>query len=724
MNFYHDDDIPDDLKRYFKPAPQIGMEPTPDEHVAKLVEVFREVRRVLRNDGVLWLNYGDAYASNGSGSVGSSSKSTLTTGSKLGSWAPGKTIQTINRSGGMPPGLKPKDLIGLPWMLAFALRADGWWLRSDIIWCLSGGTWLYVRTQKGDMPMTVKDVARLDPSTVQLWNGTKWTRLLGMNKSPRRGDELEIVLRSGERISCTPTHRFPTTAGLTDAADLKAGDVLMRCRLPEPEATKDCAIDEDAAWFAGLYVAEGSRSGDTIQIAGHAKESERWDRVQRIAAKFGGSATMDEDGNNQAIRVYGKMLNAILAELVTGRTSHDKGFAPVVWRYSDRFIAAMVDGYLSGDGHADGSRWRLGFCRNYNLERDLRTACARLGYTLTLNLSSVEYDGRRVPTFRGELRKERSGHHNERDRNEIVEIRKSRCRDVYDLGVEDEPHLFALASGVLTHNSKPNPMPESVTDRPTRSHEYVFLLTKAARYYYDAEAIREATTGNAHSRRKDNGTTAKQDATARSGAHNEAGKGMAGNIPLANRNARTVWTINPQPTPEAHFATFPEALAERCILAGTSAHGACSKCGAPWERIVEKGAADIEHQRACGGDTDGGYDGTATKKYGAARAQDPSAVKARILAGMRERVTTGWKPTCECEGAGLWVRPCVVLDPFAGSGTTLLVAERLGRDSLGIELNPEYVAIAERRIRAHDPTATIELAPGVKQASLFTGDMP
>lgn len=84
--------------------------------------------------------------------------------------------------------------------------------------------------------------------------------------------------------------------------------------------------------------------------------------------------------------------------------------------------------------------------------------------------------------------------------------------------------------------------------------------------------------------------------------------------------------------------------------------------------------------------------------------------------------TTGWRPTCDC---GIHeVRPCVVLDPFAGSGTTLLVAERLGRDSLGIELNPEYIAIAERRIKAHDPTATIELAPGVKQASLFTGDMP
>lgn len=94
------------------------------------------------------------------------------------------------------------------------------------------------------------------------------------------------------------------------------------------------------------------------------------------------------------------------------------------------------------------------------------------------------------------------------------------------------------------------------------------------------------------------------------------------------------------------------------------------------------------------------------------------------------RSTVGWSPTCDCRGGGgthgqpYAARPCLVLDPFAGSGTTLLVAERLGRDSIGIELNPEYIAIAERRIKAHDPTATIELAPGVKQASLFTGDMP
>ena len=266
-----------------------------------------------------------------------------------------------------------------------------------------------------------------------------------------------------------------------------------------------------------------------------------------------------------------------------------------------------------------------------------------------------------------------------------------------------------LRSDIVWH--KPNPMPESVTDRPTKAHEYVFLLSKSARYFYDAEAIREATTGNAHSRRKDNGTTAKQDATARSGAHNEAGKGMAGNIPLANRNARTVWTINPQPTPEAHFATFPEALAERCILAGTSAHGACSKCGAPWERVVDAHPATFR-----------------PTPYDSGRPDGMTLRGTQFVGGSRS--TVGWSPTCDCRGGGgthgqpYAARPCLVLDPFAGSGTTLLVAERLGRDSLGIELNPEYVAIAERRIRARDPMAPVEVAPGMTQPSLFSDAAP
>jgi DNA modification methylase len=107
---------------------QLGMEPTPEEYVANLVEVFREVRRVLRDDGVLWLNLGDTYnssPSNQQGGVGSTLDSRA---------AAAATVASLGRQKRAVPGLKPKDLIGIPWRVALALQADGWWLRSDIIW--------------------------------------------------------------------------------------------------------------------------------------------------------------------------------------------------------------------------------------------------------------------------------------------------------------------------------------------------------------------------------------------------------------------------------------------------------------------------------------------------------------------------------------------------------------------------------------------------------------
>lgn len=119
MSFYHYDDIPEDLREYFQPAPQIGQEATPDAFVAKMVEVFSEVRRVLKPDGTLWLNLGDTYFGGGRG-LGSE-KQQMNAGSHV---APSK----------IPDGLEPKDLCGIPWRVALALQADGWYLRQDIIW--------------------------------------------------------------------------------------------------------------------------------------------------------------------------------------------------------------------------------------------------------------------------------------------------------------------------------------------------------------------------------------------------------------------------------------------------------------------------------------------------------------------------------------------------------------------------------------------------------------
>lgn len=102
---------------------QIGLEATPAEFVSRMVEVFREVRRVLRKDGTCWVNLGDSYAATTKGSSGKGDKQISNAGTLL-----------ADRSWSIPAGLKPKDLVGIPWRVAFALQADGWWLRQDIVW--------------------------------------------------------------------------------------------------------------------------------------------------------------------------------------------------------------------------------------------------------------------------------------------------------------------------------------------------------------------------------------------------------------------------------------------------------------------------------------------------------------------------------------------------------------------------------------------------------------
>ena len=191
--------------------------------------------------------------------------------------------------------------------------------------------------------------------------------------------------------------------------------------------------------------------------------------------------------------------------------------------------------------------------------------------------------------------------------------------------------------------SKPNPMPESVTDRPAGTHEKVWLLTKSARYHFDAEAIMEECSPNTHARvsqdvanqvgsaranggKKTNGT---MKAVIRSpkatsnefNSRNNQTWADATCLPVLKRNARNVWDIPTAAFSEAHFATFPPALVERCLLAG------CPKGG-------------------------------------------------------------------------------LVLDPFFGAGTTGLVADRMGLDCIGIELNPAYVEIARSRITGDAPLFT------------------
>jgi DNA modification methylase len=183
-----------------------------------------------------------------------------------------------------------------------------------------------------------------------------------------------------------------------------------------------------------------------------------------------------------------------------------------------------------------------------------------------------------------------------------------------------------LRSDIIWH--KPNPMPESVTDRPTNAHEHIFLLTKRGRYYYDADAIRETAI------KGDAGAGLRNWRPGQNG-NERIHAGQTEDDRADGRNCRNVWTIATAPYKEAHFATFPPELPRRCILAGS-------------------------------------------------RPGD------------------------------------VVLDPFAGAGTALLVADQLGRDAIGIELNPEYAALIERRVKDNAPMfVEIETVPMPMQAGLL-----
>lgn len=238
--------------------------------------------------------------------------------------------------------------------------------------------------------------------------------------------------------------------------------------------------------------------------------------------------------------------------------------------------------------------------------------------------------------------------------------------------------------------AKPNPMPESVTDRPTRAHEYIFLLSKSKTYYYDQEAIREAPQVAASDELPVEGSWHSHTDDGARGQRIHKGKDYC---PAGGRNKRSVWTIPTQAFAAAHFATFPFALVEPCILAGTSAKGCCPECGAPWKRLVSKDRKATRPAR------DNVLDNTGMAN------RDPQR-------HVTESQTVGWVPVCRCGFYGecatddpvhLGSQPCLVLDPFMGSGTVAVVAKKLGRDFVGIELNADYVKLAEKRLRAEIP---------------------
>ena len=207
-----------------------------------------------------------------------------------------------------------------------------------------------------------------------------------------------------------------------------------------------------------------------------------------------------------------------------------------------------------------------------------------------------------------------------------------------------------LRQDIIWH--KPNPMPESVKDRCTKAHEYIFLLSKSEKYYYDSHAIKEKSVD-------------------------------------CLSNKRSVWTVPVKPYNEAHFAVFPTNLIEPAILAGCPPK-ICLECGTPYEReMVTVEVPDRE---------------TRDNMVGVIPKRDKtSRMNSKDMKPLIQE-DRGFTKNCSCSGSQTSAGR--VLDPFGGSGTTALVADRNGRDATIIELNEKYVDIAETRLGGETPLFT------------------
>jgi DNA modification methylase len=269
---------------------------------------------------------------------------------------------------------------------------------------------------------------------------------------------------------------------------------------------------------------------------------------------------------------------------------------------------------------------------------------------------------------------------------------------------------------------KINTLPESCLDRCTKAHEYVFLLSKNPHYYFDNDAIKEPVAESTVGRKPGSFGSSKgreyhnnikpDDPSFRNGSdqwgrkfdytkscrkmggggtsfQGHSGYFKADGSPIGDigwRNKRSVWAVATKPFKGAHFAAYPPKLIEPMILAGTSEKGCCSICGAPIKRVVERQRLkrtelpenDPRHRPNT-------YEGA----YG--------DINGKSDAGYTTVRTLGWAPSCNCKDAK--IVPCIVLDPFFGAGTTGLVCQQLGRNYIGLELNPDYCKMAEERIK-------------------------
>ena len=646
---------------------QIGLEKSPDEYLATMVAVFREVRRVLRPDGCCFVNLGDSYAGyhgNKNSEIPTSSTNGWTNGYNENQRA--SPIKKRDASGGMSPnqsrppsrvlacdsgGTEPAgssalgsvcpDLCGecRGSLLSHSVH------RIDLLEAVlrrENADWHQPCDVPRVAPVSTTRRSSQQPQASNSVASSQGARCLLCDRSLT-----DDALASARMVECTPYSAENGSASRsqdTDASGLasdsyttashryKPKDLLMMparlaLALQAPQHYGPIAKETDRAWMAAFMDGEG-----TISIARNIASKSRGgvDYCQPSYTPFVTAGNQDVELVEQLVQITGcgkvglKDRPYIDARQIKSRRDY------YGWRVDAKLATAII--------------------------RDIYPflIAKRKQAILAYNLSLSNEQGR---SLRGNGALPRS----EQEKREHLKLLVNACNQRQPVDMPswliEPPSNFEqgwwLRSDIIWY--KKNPMPESVTDRPTSAHEHVFLLTKSGRYYYDADAVREEAVKFG------------------SPAHLQGGNGERAGTREGLRG--TQWD-------QASGRNL------RC----------CAACGAPWTRQTEKRDTGRVQKMADGWDTGPGSHGTIHRD-----GWEKGAAGVPVTA----QVTVGWLPSCSC-GAG--VAPCAVLDPFGGAGTTGMVADRLGRDAILIELNESYVTMMRERI-TKDAGMFAEFAP-------------
>lgn len=582
------------LRKYKGDPGMIGLEPTLDEHIEALVAVFREVWRVLRKDGVVWLNYANAYWSNpGSGRGGGS---TLQGGAPHLSGSERRSVpQDAPSSGSGYRGLRDcpeSDCVcsGLCGECQAAIRGHYRTVRNDQHHQRSSDV-----SANEDQGTAHRGCSQPGPSPHDAQGSSTRQSLPEPLGACSRGQTPQASVRPSAPGSWPLGARLFVCTGCGRGTD----DTLRQSRI------LDCHTNRGPSFSAlDNYATAPHKPKDLINMSAFVVEALRrdgwWLRSEIVWHKTNATP---ESATNRPTNAHEKIY--LLA----------KSGAPLFWTHR--------------------------------------------GMAGTRAKPDPDYIWRHRKT-----REERLGDPGD-------------PKDWYRVNLWSGHDYFYDHVAVRTHSREIPKAPDSWDTAPG---------THGTIHREGREKGRRVDKQRGHSRRHA-GFNDRWDAMSK-----EEQQAMGANC----RNVwfpslDTIWTIPTRPFKQAHFATFPPDLVVPCIEAGTSQRGACASCGAPWARDTERRPT--------------GYDGS---KFGASadqnkprpRGTDMSTLGSSHGEGVAAYETAGWNPTCDC---GDTLRPCVILDPFAGAGTVGLVADRLGRDAILIEISDEYAKMAGDRIRNDAP---------------------